>query len=86
MHTEHREVRRKPLQFGRTYHRKRTLRKMKTTGKATGNHPGKYVIHKTVCNATTPFCSVDMPSQPLTWSITTRHVKNIINVLVTAED
>jgi len=29
---------------------------------------------------------VDMPSRPLTWSITPRHVKNIINLLVTAED
>jgi len=42
------EVRGKPLQLGRTYHRRRTLRKTKTAGKATGNHPGKYVIHETV--------------------------------------
>ena len=38
------EVRRKYLQLWRTYHRRRTLRKMKTAGKATGNHPGKYVM------------------------------------------
>jgi len=36
------EVRGKPLQLGRTYHR-RTLRKTKTAWKATGHHPGKYV-------------------------------------------
>jgi len=36
------EVRGKPLQLGRTYHR-RTLRETKTTGKVTENHPGKYV-------------------------------------------
>jgi len=34
------EVRGKPLQLGRTYRRRRTLRKTKTTGKATENHPG----------------------------------------------
>ena len=33
------EVRVKPLQLERTYHR--TLRKTKTAVKATGNHPGK---------------------------------------------
>jgi len=38
----------KPLQLGRTYHRRRTLRKTKTAGKATGNHPDKYVIRETV--------------------------------------
>jgi len=38
----------KPLQLGRTYHRRRTLRKTKTAGKATGNHPCKYVIRETV--------------------------------------
>jgi len=42
------EVRGKPLQLGRTYHRRRTLRNTKTAGKATGNHPGKYVIRETV--------------------------------------
>jgi len=41
------EVRGKPLQLERTYHR-RTLRKIKTTGKATGNHPGKYMIREIV--------------------------------------
>jgi len=38
----------KPLQLGRTYSSRRTSRKTKTTGKATGNHPGKYVIRETV--------------------------------------
>jgi len=42
------EVRRKHLQLGRTYHMRRTLREMKTAGKATGNHPGKYMIRETV--------------------------------------
>jgi len=42
------EVRGKSLQLGRIFHRRRTLRKMKTTGKAMGNHPSKYVIRKTV--------------------------------------
>jgi len=47
---------------------------MKTTGKATGNHPGKYVIHETVSmHPRAPFCGVDMPSQPLTCRITPRH-------------
>jgi len=36
------EIRGKPVQLGRTYYR-RTLRKMKTAGKATGNHPCKYM-------------------------------------------
>ena len=27
---------------------RRTLREMKTAGKATGNHPGKYMIRETV--------------------------------------
>jgi len=51
------------------------------------NHPGKYVIHKTEY-AAAAFCSVDMPSRPLTWSITPRHdiLKSVINLLVTAED
>ena len=40
------EVRGKPLQLGRTYHRRRTLRKTKTAEKATGNHLGKYVIRE----------------------------------------
>jgi len=38
MLTKDSEVRGKPLQLGRTYHRRRTLGKMKTAGKATGNH------------------------------------------------
>ena len=60
--------------------------KTKTAGKATGNHPGKYVIHETKY-AAAPFCDVDMSSRPLTWSITPRcDVKNVINLLVTAED
>jgi len=42
------EVRGKPLQLGRSYHRRRTLKNMKTTGKAMGNQPGKYVIPETV--------------------------------------
>jgi len=62
------EVRRKPLKLGKAYH-KRTLRKTKTPGKTTGNHPGKYVIRETEY-AVAPFCGVDMPSQPLTWSVT----------------
>ena len=37
------EVRGKPLQLGRTYHKRRTFEKTKTAAKATGNHPGKYV-------------------------------------------
>jgi len=45
------EVRGKPLQLGRTYHRRRTLRKMKTARKAMGNHPGKYVIRETLTNS-----------------------------------
>jgi len=36
------EVRGKPLQLQRTYHNGRTLRKMETAGKATGNNPGEY--------------------------------------------
>ena len=66
------EVRGKPLQLGRTYHRRRTLRKTKTAEKATGNHPGKCVIHE-IEYAATPFCGADVPSQPLTRSITPRH-------------
>jgi len=62
------EVRGKPLQLGRTYHRRRTLRKTKTEGKAAGNHFGKCVIRETEY-AATPFCGVD---RPLTWSITPR--------------
>jgi len=51
-----------------------------------GNHPGKYMIHETKY-AAAPFCDVDMSSRPLTWSITPRcDVKNVINLLVTAED
>jgi len=42
------EVRGKPLQLGRTYHSRTTLRKTKTAGKATGNHPGKCVIRETL--------------------------------------
>jgi len=42
------EVRGKPLQLGRTYHRRRTLKKTKTAGKATGTYPGKYAIHEVV--------------------------------------
>jgi len=42
------EVRGKPLQLGRTYHRRRTLRKTKTTGKVMENHIGKYMIRQTV--------------------------------------
>jgi len=42
------EVRGNSLQLGRTYHRRRTLRKTKTAGKATGTHPGKYTIHEVV--------------------------------------
>ena len=42
------EVRGKPLQLGRTCHRRRTLGKTKTAGKAMGNPPGKYMICKTV--------------------------------------
>jgi len=38
------KVRGKPLQLGRTYHRRRTLRKMKTAGKVMENHPDKYMI------------------------------------------
>jgi len=49
------EVRGKPLQLERTCHRRRTLRKTKTAGKATGNHPGRYVIHETEY-AAAPFC------------------------------
>jgi len=81
-----REFTGKPLQLGRTYHR-RTLTKTKTTRKATGNHPGKYVIHETEY-ADAPPCGGDMPSRPLTWSITLRQdmLKNVINLLVTAED
>jgi len=41
------EVRGKPLQLRSTYHR-RTLRKTKTAGKATGNNAGEYVILRTV--------------------------------------
>jgi len=64
------EVRGKPPQLGRTYHRRRTLRKT-TAKKARGTHPGKYVrLH-----AAAPFCGVDMPSRPLNWSITPRHDK-----------
>jgi len=37
-----------------------------------GNHSGKYVIRETEY-AAEPFCSADMPSWPLTWSITPRH-------------
>jgi len=37
------EVKGKHLQLGRIYHRRRTLRKMKTAGKATGNNASKYV-------------------------------------------
>ena len=42
------EVRGKPLQLRRTYHRRRTLRKTNTARKATRNHHGKYVIRGTV--------------------------------------
>jgi len=66
------EVRGKPLQLGRTYHNRRTLRKTKTAGKAMENQPDKYVIRETEYAAAI-FCSVDMPSRPLTWSITPRH-------------
>jgi len=66
--------------------RRRTLRKTKTAGKTTENHPGKYVICETEY-VVTPFCSVDMSPRPLTWSITPRHeCENVINLLVTAED
>jgi len=80
------EVRGKPLQVGRTYRRRRTLRKTKTARKAMGNHPGKYLIRETMSMQLHHF--VDMPSRPLPWSITPRHdmLKNIINLLVTAED
>jgi len=79
------EVRGKPLKLGRTYHR-RTLRKTNIAGKAMGNPPGKYVIHETEY-AAAPFCGIDMPSRPLTWSITLRQdmLKDVINLLVTAE-
>jgi len=40
------EVRGKLLQLGRTYDRRITLRKTNTAGKATGNHPGRYVIRE----------------------------------------
>jgi len=63
------EVRGKPLQLGRTYHRRRTLRKMKTAGKATGNHSGKHVTRETEYTAVS-FCGVDMPLPLLIWSIT----------------
>jgi len=43
---------------------------MKTTGKATGNTCDSNMTR--IC-AATPFCVVDMPSRPLTWSITPRH-------------
>jgi len=37
------------LQLGRTYHRRRTLTEEdETAGKATGSHPGKYMIRETV--------------------------------------
>jgi len=70
----------KPLQLGRTCHRKRTPRKMKTAGKAIGNLPGKYMIRETGYAASL-FCVVDMPSRPLTWSIIPRHdiLKHAIN-------
>jgi len=42
------EIRGKPLQLGKTYHRKRTLRKTKTAEKATETYPAKYMIHETV--------------------------------------
>jgi len=81
------EVRGKPLQLRRTYHRRRTLRKTKTAGKATGNHRGKYVIRETEY-AAAPLCGVDMLSRPLTWSVTHRldMSKIVINMPVTAED
>jgi len=67
--------------------RKRTLRKMKTTGKATGNHPGKYLISETVSMQPRHSSMYRQPSRPLTWSITPRHdmLKNVINLPVTAE-
>jgi len=49
---------------------------VKTAGEATGNHRGKFVIRETETEYTAaPFCGVDMPSRPLTWSspITPRH-------------
>jgi len=66
------EVRGKPLQLGRTCNSRRKLRKMKTAGKTMVNSPGKYVICETEYAAGT-FCVVDMPSWPLTWSITPKH-------------
>ena len=68
------EVREKTLQLGMTYHRRRTLRETKTTGKAMGNHPGKYVIREISEYAAIPFCGVDMPSRPLTLCLCVRHV------------
>jgi len=37
---------------------------------------------------TAPFCGIDMPSRPLTWSVTPRHdmLKMVISMPVTAED
>ena len=61
---------------------------MKTAGKATGIYPGKYVITRDCEYAAAPFCGVDMPLRPLTWSVTPRHgmLENAMNLLVTAED
>ena len=65
--------------------KKRTLSNMKTTGKATGNHPGKYVISETVSMQPRHSSMYRQPSWPLTWSINPRHdmLKNVINLLVT---
>jgi len=79
------EVRGKPLQLGKTYHRRRTFRKTKTAGKATGNHPGKYVMRETNY-AAAQFCGVDMPSRPLNWCINSRHVKKCHKPAFNSED
>jgi len=67
------EVRGKSLQLGRTYYRRRTLRKTKTPGKSTEKHRGKYG-RLWVCSRTILWCiGLHMPSRPLTWNITPRH-------------
>jgi len=82
------DVRGKPLQLGRTYHRRRKFWKMKTAGKATGNHPGKYVIHETVsmhCSCNILWCRHTIMAPHLEYHPWTWHVKNVMNLLVTAE-
>jgi len=58
---------------------------MKTAGNATGNHPGKYV-RLWVCSHTILRCRHAITAPHLDSITPRRHVKNVINLLVTAED